>query len=318
MNILVTAIGSMSGSCVLQTLKKASHRIIGYDIYPMEWLLEAGYCDKFYRGPLAKENEKYIKFIIDVCIENNITHLIPLTDIEIDVINKHRSLFEMQQITLCMLSAEAIDIVRNKYKLYIYFKDDIHVPSIKSCRGDSEEVRTLLFPTIAKPFDGRSSEGLMRISTIDELSFISNPRKYIVQEYVQGNVFTVDYIRCEKTGQQMMIAREELLRTSNGAGLTVRMSKESSLCELASYIGNKLRLNGCINMEFIKRGELFYLIDINPRFSAGIAFSVMSGYDFVTNHLNCFTGTGIDNNTLADITEKIIIKRYKEVISSVK
>lgn len=313
MNILVTAIGSMSADCALPILKESAHCLVGCDIYPYEWLIEANYCDKFYQAPLAREEDKYILFLIEVCMKEKITYLVPLTDIEIDVINKHRGLFAMQQVTLCLPSARVLEVVRNKYKLYLQFKDDPQVPSINSCRLHSEEIDNLSFPCIAKPIDGRSSEGLMRLNTIDELSFIAGNHKYMIQEYKPGNVFTVDYIRCEQTGQDVAIAREELLRTKNGAGLTVRMIQEDSLCELASYIGHKLQLNGCVNMEFIKNGTSFYLIDINPRFSAGIAFTVAAGYDLVTNHLNCFTGKKIDAIRTC-MANKIIIKQYKEVI----
>jgi len=38
-------------------------------------------------------------------------------------------------------------------------------------------------------------------------------------------------------------------------------------------------------MEFIELNNEFYLIDVNPRFSARVAFSVIDGYDMVNNHL---------------------------------
>lgn len=46
-------------------------------------------------------------------------------------------------------------------------------------------------------------------------------------------------------------------------------------------------------MEFIKNDKGYYLIDINPRFSAGIAFSCKIGYDFINAHLDCFSGVQI-------------------------
>jgi carbamoyl-phosphate synthase large subunit len=54
------------------------------------------------------------------------------------------------------------------------------------------------------------------------------------------------------------------------------------------------------------------LIDINPRFSAGIAFTTNSGYDVVLNHLRCFNNEDIDKQI--DIKEQIIIKKFDEVI----
>ena len=174
------------------------------------------------------------------------------------------------------------------------------------------QVPMTLLPTIAKPYNGRSSEGLSRISTIKELEEISKKSGYIFQEMIEGPVFTVDYIRNSYTNKDFSIAREELLRTKNGAGTTVRMSNDILLKQLVSHIGNTIHVNGCINMEFIQSKGKYYLIDINPRFSAGVAFSRMAGYNMVLNHLNCFIAQDIQDSILYQ--EQIITKRYREEI----
>ena len=40
-------------------------------------------------------------------------------------------------------------------------------------------------------------------------------------------------------------------------------------------------------------GDEIFLMDVNPRFSAGVAFSLRAGYDMIDNHLRCFTGENI-------------------------
>lgn len=311
MRILVTAIGSMSAECVIKKLKESGFYVVGCDIYPKEWHYETTLCDKFYQAPFATENKKYIQFLLDVCQEQNLNYIIPLTDLEIDVINCYRSLFYENGITLCMQSEKVLDIVRNKYKLHKYFENDDNVPSIKTCLlTDLDESMT--YPCIAKPYNGRSSEGLIRNASKEQILAITNKVNYIIQEQIEGNVFTVDYCRSAKSGIACAVPRQELLRTKNGAGLTVRMSCDDNLIKLVSYIGNKLDVNGCVNMEFIKNDGRYYLIDINPRFSAGIAFSVISGYDMINNHVKCFKDEEIDGQI--DIQERIVIKKYQEVI----
>ena len=65
-------------------------------------------------------------------------------------------------------------------------------------------------------------------------------------------------------------------------------------------------------MEFIKHENKFYLIDINPRFSAGIAFSHLVGYNMVMSHINCFINSDIYPRIT--FSEQIMTKRYKEEI----
>lgn len=310
MRILVTAIGSMSAECAIKQLKQDGHFVVGCDIYPGEWHYETKLCDAFVRAPFATIEKEYIEFLLIVCRDYQLKYVIPLTDLEIDVINRNRNVFVDAGIVLCMQNKDVLDIVRDKYALYNTFHDDEKVPSIKTCLlKDIPE--DFPFPCIAKPYNGRSSEGLIRNATKEQVLAIENKESYIVQEQLAGNIFTVDYVRNEISGKDAAVPRQELLRTKNGAGLTVQTCGNSALIQLVSYIGKMLNINGCVNMEFISNNGKYYLIDINPRFSAGVAFSVANGYNMVLNHIRCFIGAEIDDPINVD--ERIIIKKYEEV-----
>jgi carbamoyl-phosphate synthase large subunit len=54
-------------------------------------------------------------------------------------------------------------------------------------------------------------------------------------------------------------------------------------------------------------------MDINPRFSAGISFSILAGYDMVKNHLNCFMDNEIETNI--NYKTMIIAKKLSDVIT---
>lgn len=311
MRVLLTAIGSMSAECVINKLHEQNNFVVGCDIYPAEWHYESKICDKFYRAPFATEVDKYINFLLTVCRDNKLQYLIPLTDLEIDIINANRKVLNDAGIVLCMQSEEVLAVARDKYKLYSYFADDDVVSSIKTCLL-SQLSGEMTFPCIAKPYNGRSSEGLLRNASREQVMAIEDKEKYIIQEQLSGDVFTVDYCRSEMSGKDAAVPRCELLRTKNGAGLTVKIVNDSHLLQLVSHIGAKLHINGCVNMEFIGHEGKYYLIDINPRYSAGVAFSVVSGYDMVSNHLRCFVGEDIED--AVPIQENVIIKKFVEVV----
>ena len=132
MNILITAIGSMSAECVLNKLKEQGHFLVGCDIYPKEWHYESGLCDVFYQAPLSIHEDKYREFLLDVAIRHSIHYIIPLTDLEIDVISRKREMFEEKGVILCMQTNNVLKTVRNKYELYKVFCHDKRVPSIKT------------------------------------------------------------------------------------------------------------------------------------------------------------------------------------------
>lgn len=311
MRFLITAIGSMSAKCAITRLKEEGHFVVGCDIYPGEWHYETKLCDAFIRAPYATKQNEYVQFLINTCKQYDLGYIIPLTDLEIDVINRQRSKIEDLGLVLCMQSSEVLETARDKFKLSKVCENDPNIPSVKTCLL-SEMPADFKFPCIAKPFNGRSSEGLLRNASREQVMAIENKDVYIIQEQLSGNVFCVDYCRSSKTGVDCAVPRQELLRTTNGAGLTVQIVPDDSLIKLVSYIGNKLNINGCVNMEFILNNGKYYLIDINPRFSAGVAFSVESGYDMIINHIRCFCNEDVDGQI--KVEEKIIIKVYEEVI----
>ena len=312
MTILVTAIGSFSADCVISSLNQAGHKVIGCDIYPSEWHAVAKDCKAVYQVPLATTGEDYINALLKICRKHQIDFVFPLTDIEIDVLAPHRNRFAQAcSGGLCIQSDETLRIARTKLTTCQFFWDDplVNIPKFSESAHTPEDFP---LPAIGKPVNGRSSEGLCIIQQQDELMRVKALPGYILQEKLTGSLFTVDYVRNAAQGTDVAIPRKELLRTKNGAGTTVKISCDSTLINMVSYIGRKLDVNGCINMEFILHEGNYYLIDINPRFSAGVAFSRMMGYDMVQAHLSCFTGETIPHAPA--LSQLIITKRYKEEI----
>ena len=75
-----------------------------------------------------------------------------------------------------------------------------------------------------------------------------------------------------------------------------------------------MNINGCVNFEFIdSSSEGKYFLECNPRFSGGVKFTCMSGYDCVLNHLRCFQGEKIESKI--HITQQYISRKYKEYIT---
>ena len=120
---LVTAIGSFSADIVIKNLKKDGFRVVGCDIYPEEWIADSGNVASFYQVPLATDEERYVSSILNVCREEKIKVLIVLTDVEVDVWNRHRDELSLASVTLCLPSEEALLLCRDKRELYRYLSD---------------------------------------------------------------------------------------------------------------------------------------------------------------------------------------------------
>ncbi len=316
--VLITAIGSFSADIVIKKLKQAGYYLVGTDIYPKEWIADAYNVDVFYQVPKTTNEFSYLKCIKSICREHNISYLIPLTDVEVDFYNKHRLFFKEIGISICISGDATIRICRNK-KLLEEFIIIHEIPILTIPTYYLFESNSIPFdlPIIAKPVDGRSSQGLIMVNSLEEwknLKSCCDNDKYIVQPKIEGKVVTVDVIRDNNGKQFIATPRLELLRTLNGAGTSVKVFYDKQLEEQCKKLADALNIIGCVNFEFIfdSKGN-YHFIECNPRFSGGVEFSCLAGYDYVLNHIRCFMGKDISSSR--ERHEMYIARKYEEYIT---
>ena len=318
--VLVTAIGSFAADIVIKKMQEEEYTVIGCDIYQKEWLADAYHVDFFYQAPLVSEAEAYQNFILNLCQEHRVEYIFPLTDIEVDFYNKNREVFEKSGITVCISSTEAIDICRNKMRLNQYLQKNNICSVIPTVMLQEAKIQELDYPAVVKPTNGRSSQGLFDIESAEQMeNFVRNQdiSNYIVQPKISGGIITVDVVRNQETQTTQCVARKELLRTLNGAGTTVYVFHDSVLEKQCRELAAVLGVNGCVNFEFIETdsGEHFFM-ECNPRFSGGVEFSCIAGYDCVRNHLRCFTGEEIEGKE--DLKNQYIARKYEEYVTKIE
>lgn len=319
-NVLVTAIGSFSADIVIKNLKRVGYYVVGTDIYQKEWIADAYNVDAFYQVPKTINENEYLKCIERICREQDISYLVPLTDVEVDFYNKHRQYFETLGICICISGDETIRVCRNK-KLLEEFITTHNLPIVTIPTYYLFEADHIPFelPLIAKPVDGRSSQGLIVVNSADELENLKkncDKERYIVQPRIEGRVVTVDVIRDKSGVRSVATPRLELLRTLNGAGTSVKVFHNQQLVENCKELAAALNIIGCVNFEFLTdTNGTYHFVECNPRFSGGVEFSCLAGYDYVVNHIRCFTGEEIDDD-YREHYEMYIARKYEEYITS--
>ncbi|MFC5465578.1 GNAT family N-acetyltransferase [Lederbergia graminis] len=316
-NVLITAIGSFSADIVIKTLKSYGHYIVGCDINPKEWVAEAYDVNQFYQAPYARNKEEYITFIEKICDMHKIKFILPLTDPEVDLLATEKNRLQQKGIKVCIADEQTIKLCRDKYMLSQFLiNQEIKNVIPTSLLQDTEETT---FPLFIKPRSGRSSEGCQPILDQKEYGNIKEElegSKYIIQPLIEGRIITVDVIRDPKTDNVVCISRRELLRNKSGAGTTIEIIDNEELEHLCSLIARKVGIIGAVNFEFIEtsKGE-YYFLEINPRFSGGVEFSHIAGYDVVGNHLNCFSNKVISEK--GTIKKVIIARKYEEYVTRI-
>ena len=313
--VLVTAVGSFAGEAVIRLLKGQGVRVLGCDIYPAEWVVNARDADLFFQAPYASQRDEYLDFVWDICEREGVDGVIPLTDTEVDVLNDSR--FREQGSPALLISGQrTIGLCRDKSKSEAYLRSLGIGRPIPGISLNEAGAAALDYPVVVKPKNGRSSQNLRTIEQPDALRYLQQEMRaeagnYLVQKKLAGDVITVDVVRDPRDGATVCLPRRELLRTGTGAGLTVEVFYDPVLEDDCRQIAGALGVCGCVNFEFIEdQAGVRHFLECNPRFAGGVAFSCLAGYDMVKNHLRCFTGEGIEKQP--EISRQFMARRYTE------
>ena len=310
MKILITSIGSLSAKFVIEQCKSIGAEVYGSDINEIKYLKNASALDKFYKVSKVKETEKYKKELEFIIQDASITHILPLTDLDVDFFANTLLNSENEEIKILVANKGIVNLIRNKLEVSRLFKESSVINCIPTFTVDEYRNRCNVYPAIAKINNGRSSEHILHITEERQLEFILN-KNYIVQPKIDGDIVTVDII-CD--GHKLLfVQRKEIFRTSNGAGTTVEIINNVIINNCIIEFFKQINYRGVLNIEFILNNEKVYLMDVNPRFSAGVAFSNIAGYDFVTNAIKYLEGLEIES--IVSVKEGMIVtKVYKEII----
>ena len=286
--VLVTAIGTMTASTIVDELRKnGGFYIIGGDIYAQNTVATSRFVDEFHVFPPAiYDLDGYIRFVLDFCREHKVEYYFAVIDEEIVNLSNNRAEFEKIGVKLCIPNKKLVDTCHFKNDFSQWVKSEMPQIAVKTFLS-ADEIGEDQFPVFVKTVEGRASNGCMKIDSMAklrelvELSEIGD--SLIVQEFVEGDIATVDIIRNASTGQVFTVPRKELLRNPNGCGIAVETFHDEKLEEICRTLAEKLELNGVVNAEFFITDNGYRILEVNPRYSAGTGFSCLAGARVVEN-----------------------------------
>lgn len=312
--VLVTAIGTASATAIVTELKKTdTYTIIGADINKEYEIATSKDVDEFFKFPPAVGDQKgYIQFVASFCKEHEVDYYFAVIDEEIENLSRHRALFESMGVVLCIPNETVVETCHYKDRFTRWIRE--HLPDCYIKTYDCvDQIKNSDYPIFIKPIEGRASIGCHKIENEEELR-IAIPAEalgetLIAQEYIEGEIITVDMARSAKTGKHMLVQRRELLRNANGCGIAVEIINDEKLNKICEALMVSLDLNGVVNAEFFCCGDGFKIIEVNPRFSAGAVFSCLAGCRLVQNAITAAEGKDIIVTPIAH--GKRFAKRYE-------
>lgn len=325
MNILFTCVGRRK--YLIDYFKKEKgfvDKLVGVDMSHTAPALAS--CDSWYLVPSVYD-EFYIDRILEVCKNEKINVLISLNDMELPILSRSRNRFSDSGIRLVLANDYAIDICSDKYKTYLFCKNNnIPVPTSfididKSLQCIENKI--ISYPLIVKPRWGSASFGLHVVENENELieaysvckksllksylyQFKESEDDVLIQEFIKGKEYGLDIFNDMNGNYHGVVCKEKLAMRAGETDKAVTI--DASRFEVfAEKIGSTLKHVGNMDCDFLEKDGHLYLLELNPRFGGGYPFSHEAGANLVKALLISLSGKS-DKIAIRYDTNKIFSK----------
>lgn len=288
--ILVTAIGTINGTAIIQELRKQDDvYLFGADIYPANYVVNSKDVDEFYQFPIVADDiENYVMYLLQFCKEHTINAIYAVIDEEVLALAQHREEFHDIGVVVCVPDLQTVEVCHNKAFFANWMEENMPEQNIRTYRN-MKDIEA--FPVFIKPIHGRASAGCRKVESMQELEELAiNWNEYVVQEFVKGEWYAADIIANPKHNQLWVVQRKEHMRNSNGCGTVVEIVDDERIREICKQLAEKMHIIGVVNVEFFVNGDEIKIIEVNPRLPAGTAFTCMAGGNTVWNALHIVQG----------------------------
>ncbi len=324
-NVLVTAAGGAPGYNVINALRKQREikvRIIATDVEPLSPGMYL--ADKHYLVPKA-DDPKFINRILFICKKENIKVVFPGISYEFPTFSKNKKKFESEGIKIPISDWPVIEICADKIKTYRFFRIN-KIPTPKTYLP-KELPKKLTFPLIIKPRISSGTKSVFKIKNAKELKFfLPRVKKPVIQEFVEGEEYTIDAVADFKSNLIAAVPRRRLgiMDGKSVKGVTV---KDAKLVLMIKGLFKKLELVGPANIQCFRKGNDYLFTEVNCRFAAGgLPLAVAAGVNIPLILLKICLGERVDrrkikyrNNLymLRYLTEIFIEEKRKGLFSKI-
>lgn len=247
-------------------------------------------ANKYYIVPRIDDSE-YLKVILEICRKENIHGVFSLIDPELSLISKNKGVFTEMGITPFVSEFKKVEMCFNKYEFYKFCKKN-GFPTVKTYIDINEfkkdyETGKIDFPVFIKPVMGSCSINIQRIDNLVDLeSCIEKYSGLIIQEFMDCQEFGVDvYIDMISHKTVSIFAKKKILMRAGETDKAVSYIDEK-LFNLIDQFVQTAGFEGPIDIDIFKKGDQYYLSEVNPRFGGGYPLAYECGCNFPRYLLN--------------------------------
>lgn len=309
-SVLITHVSyqaAMSFIKMLRNSKIYNVYIVGCDSIPKGYSSGSMLVDEFYYVSEELTNDLYLEFVKRICDESNIDVILTAEENDL-ILFKQAKLF---QAAYNYISDEYIfNLFRDKHLATIeMMKEKVIVPKTIYNKIEFNESSCNKF--IQRERISCCSRGIKIFDRINvDSKYIFYTDKYITQEFIDGQMYTVDVI-CDKIGNPRAIIPRQSLAIKDGTVFKCIIKNEEKVIDVCKKIYSKYIIPGISNIQFIVKDGIPYFIELNPRAAATIIAASLVSMNFLDMYISHF----FFNEVIPDLENLMNQVRWNSVVS---
>lgn len=246
--------------------------------------------------PRISDNDGYIKAIVNICRNFNISLIVPTIDTELLLLSERKAEIEETGAKVLISDERVTRICRDKKNTQEFLEENGFLVPHMLGEAELRNPEKLTYPLFIKPRDGSSSINAFQVHNAEELEMylklIENP---IVQEYIEGTEYTIDAFLDFESNLITAVPRVRIATRSGEIAKGI-IKKDREIIEDIRKLMDKLKPIGHITVQCKKTKRGIEYIEINPRFGGGAPMSIMAGADSCENLYRLLRGEKLKYN----------------------
>lgn len=273
-------------------------------------------ADKYFIVPRI-DDEKYLKTILTICKEHNISAVLSLIDPELNLLAKNKQSFLDIGTVPIISDYDVIEMCFDKFKMFRFLKQHgFNTPRSyidKNKFYKDVEDGKIDFPVFVKPVRGSASININKVITKEEVEILFNRfDNLMIQEFMDGKEYGADVYIDMISGEPVAIFTKEKIKMRAGETDKSVSVKDEKLFKFIISFVKKAKFKGIIDIDIFKVNGEYYISEVNPRFGGGYPHAYECGINVPKLILNNLNGI-INEKSIGEYYEGIYMMKYNEV-----
>ena len=285
--------------------------IIATDVHP-DISPACHLADAAFSVPLCTAPD-FIDSVHSICFSNAVELVIPTIDPELEVLSRHRNCFAETNTELAVSSPELVRLASDKLETaHFLAAAGIPVPRTAAFKSEVFDPADWKWPLILKPRNGSASRGAVVVNCPQAMPHAQFAEDYIVQEYMQGEEYTVNvfFDREERMSCAIPHVRHEVRAGEVSKGTTRHHARLERIAHRLAEVLPSPR--GALCFQAIAGDDRVGIFEINARFGGGFPLAHAAGARFSQWLLQ--EAAGLPSAANNDWREGVTMLRYDAAV----